>query len=218
MHRLAAAAGGGVCVRHQAQALFPGGGHGRHPVRAGAAVHRRQLSGGAGSRHAGGRGLIGVPPRIQPGGAHGVGRALWAGAIAVPGGRQCRLGPGALVRGIPGRHLWTALHRLVCRCGAAGDHHPVQCRHLVQASRPHAHQASPWRAPFPPVEEQDRLVPGRAAGDGVFQVRLPDQHRQLLHLLPDPQFRPVGAGRADSPVLLPGLGGGGHVAGRAAGR
>lgn len=48
---------------------------------------------------AGGHGLVGVPSGIVAGGAHGLGRAPWAGAVAVPGGRQRRLGAGAAAGG-----------------------------------------------------------------------------------------------------------------------
>ena len=81
-------------------------------------------------------------PEIQPRGAHGIGRPLWLGAVGVPGRRQYRPGDQPADRGLAGGDLWPAFHRLVCRAGAARHRHPVQCRHLVQASRPGAHQAA----------------------------------------------------------------------------
>ena len=140
VHRLAAAAGGGLCRRHPAHALFAGARHGLDPGGAGAAVGGAQLSGGAGRRHADRAGLVGVPSRIQPRGAHGVGRAPRPGAIAVPGGRQYRLGAGAAGGGVRGGAYGQRGVAWYAACALLAIVILFAGRHLVQASRPGAHQ------------------------------------------------------------------------------
>ena len=140
-HRLAAAAGGGIFRRHQAHALFAGAGHGRRPCSAcwcwrwrrsypvllvaamlvglGSAVFHPESSRVA---------------RMASGGRYGLAQSVFQ----VGGNTGQAISPltAALLVATYGQRsiAWYA------GPGAAGHRGPVQCRHLVQASRPGAHQ------------------------------------------------------------------------------
>ena len=151
-------------------------------------------------------------PEASRRGAHGLRRPLWPGAIGVPGRRQYRPGDQPADRRGAGGDLRPALHRLVCGPGAVRHPGAVPDRHLVQASWPAAHQKPPSRQASGAVAQHGDEVAGGPAGPGLLQVRLYVVHRQLLHILPDAQFRPVGAECPGASVLLPGRGGCRHPA------
>ena len=132
-------------------------------------------------------------------------------AVALPGGRQHRLGARAAAcrvrRGAPrpAERRWFSLRRssamiVLSRVGA-----------LVQARTGGAPPGPGARTPA--ARPAPRQGGGRAhdpAGPGVHQVRLSREHQQLLHLLPDREVRPLGAERAAAPLRVPRGGGRGH--------
>ena len=92
--------------------------------------------------------LGGVSPRSVARGAHGLGRAAWARAIAVPGRRQCRLGLGADPRGVDRDSQGPGQRCLVLVRGVAGDDRTVPRRQLVSArAQPARRAALPGKAP-----------------------------------------------------------------------
>ena len=60
-----------------------------------------------------GSGLVGLPPRVVPGGPDGLGRPARLRPVAVPGRRQRRIGPRPAARGVHRRAARAVEHRLV---------------------------------------------------------------------------------------------------------
>src|SRR3569833_1003115 len=217
-HRLAAAAVGGLLRRLEAHALFAGAGHGRDLVRSSGSVSGAQLSGAAGGGDDGGPGFGGLSSRGISRSAHGLRWPLRSGAIGVPGRRQYRPGNQSVNCCRIGGDLRPALDRLVCGPGAVRHSGAVSDRHLVQAPWSAAHQRSSPCQASGAVAQQGDEVSGGPAGSDLLLVRLSVVHRQLLHILPDAQFWPVGAECPGASVLFPGCGRCGHTAWWAAGR
>jgi len=118
---LGAAAGGRALCRPSAATLFARDRHGCHLYRLAAAGERRQLPdaglcGGIGRRR-----LRSLPSGGLAGGADGLGRPPWLGAVAVPGRRQCRIVARAGARSLYRDPTRSVVHRLVLGRGLAGD-------------------------------------------------------------------------------------------------
>jgi hypothetical protein len=111
--RLAAATLDRLPHRPVSQAVAAAGGHGLHAGRHPDAGVCRQLPGDPAGGSPGGRRLIDLPPGNLARRAPGLRRALWPGAIDLPGRRQHRQRAGAVARGGDHHSLWPGQHRLV---------------------------------------------------------------------------------------------------------
>src|SRR5712671_4453494 len=188
---IAAATGGRAVRRSPPAALFTRHWDGCDARRTYTARERRQLLDARAGGGTGRGGLRGLSPGSLAGGADGIGRTPWLGAIAVPGRRQYRFVAradfGCLYRDSEG----PIEHRLVFPGGAAGDDRAVRRRELVQERARWA--AALWRKTLGRaallVAAEDRLVGGDPDGVSLFQILLYVEPQQLLHFLPDQQVR-----------------------------
>src|SRR5712671_2949458 len=165
---IAAATGGRAVRRSPPAALLACRRDGCDARRTHTARERRQLFDARAGGGAGRGGLRGLSPGSLAGGADGIGRTPWLGAIAVPGRRQCRFVAradfGCLYRDSEG----PIEHRLVFPGGTVGDDRAVRRRELVPER---ARCAGALRretlgraAAF--VATEDRLVGGDLDGAG----------------------------------------------------
>ena len=131
----------------------------------------------------------GVPSRGVARRPGGVGRPARLRPEPVPGWRQFRPVDRAAARGLHRRAVRAALgaglHRfalaaVVILTGVSRWYAAVRARPRKAATRP-------ARDPGHPRKVVVRTL--RADRDAVLEGALPRQHRQLLHLLPDPDFR-----------------------------
>ena len=166
------------------------------------AGRRTELSGAADRRHDDRAGFGRVSSRIQPRGAHGLGRALRSGAIGVPGRRQHRLGDRPADCG---RCWWRPMASAPSsgmrgwRCSASSSFSmsaPGTSITGCSASRA-IRRARDSGLPRGKIV----TVAGHPADADLFQILLSRQHQQLLHLLPDPHVPRVGAERPGASVL-----------------
>ena len=188
--RVDAATGGRHGDGQAATALLLAGGHVLQPGRLAAAVRGVQLRRDPVRRGAGRDRLVSVPSRVVARGADGLWRALWFCAVAVPGGRQYRIGDRAATGGLHRGAARTRQHCLVLGRGLAGDGAADACRILVQSTPRDGRTA---RTPgggagrgllgFAARNCRDRFQ--HPAGAAVLQERLYLQPELLLYVLPD---------------------------------
>ena len=107
-----------------------------------------------------------------------------------------RIGNGSLSRGVHRDPRGQSSLRVVFVGGAAGHHDPDQCGRVVKRHRPGEGESTVRRMPdyHPscPAANGDHVDPG-ADRVHFFEVLLPGEPHQLLHVLPDgqvPRVRP----------------------------
>ena len=174
-------------------------------ARAPAALGGPQLSRAAPLRGVRRARLGGLPSGVLARGPHGLGRAARARAVAVPGRGEHRVGDrsagGRVHRAAP-----RAVERRVVLSVAA----LLAIAVLFRVGRWYLRQrADGGLVPDSRGADSPRLSaqgPPRAGGPDhadLLQVHLPGEHHQLLHVLPDPQVRRVGAERPAPSLRLP---------------
>ena len=187
----------GLYTDRHPEAVLPRGRHGLHACRPAAARRRRTLRHRPGCGGARRRRIGGVPSRVVPHCQPGLRRPPWIRAVAVPDRRQRGLVARTAARGIHRAAAGPARGRVVLDCCAHGDcgalarrclvRPPVaRCRRDGDVGR-YAHAAD--------AEAGRPACTGRAAGAHVLQVHLSGQPDELLHVLPDPSVRRLGAER-----------------------
>ena len=160
---------------------------------------------GGADRH----GLLGVPSRGLARGAHGGGRPLRPGAVAVPGRRQSRLGLGPAAGGVHRRAARPAKPAVFLRRGADRHGRAVPGRQLVPRAPPATAKPAARKGAAGASASGHGLSKGRVVfavtilivllfSKNVYQASLGSYYTFYLMTI-----RPVGAGRAVLPVRLP---------------
>lgn len=197
VHGLAAPASGGARRRQKAHALFARHGHGFHADRASGALGCAQLRDDHRVRRFRGPWILGVPSGILARCAHGSRRPSRARPIDFPARRQYRLGARTVHRGFHRARLGPEEHRLVFVGCVRGDRYPVERRPVVPLARACAH---PRRAKIPfggfVIARESAPHDRHPARADLFEIRVSHEHRQLLHLLSDPEIPSLGARRS----------------------
>ena len=213
VHGLHAATRGRPLHRPPPATVFPDGRHRPHPDRPPADVPSLDVSRDPARRHVDRDGLVDLPSRSLPRGAHGGRRTLWARPVPVPGRRERRLGLRPLARRIRRRPARAVEHCVVLGCGADRDRRAAAGRWLVRAQPPARatgpahpgrrrgvrHGATPEHAAAP----EGHPGRGHPRGPALLQERLQRQPRLVLHLLSDRQVPPAGPDGAVLSVRLP---------------
>ena len=132
--------------------------------------------------------------RMASGGRHGFAQSL------LPGRRQRGFGDGTAAGRLRRPAPRPGQHRLVRPHGPRGHRHPGACRRLVPASLALATPPRSRRCRARCPGRHRAALAGHPCRPGLFEERLPGQPHQLLHVLPDPQIRRLGAKRAAAPV------------------
>ena len=108
----------GLYTDRQPTTVFPDGRHRPHPGRPPVDVPSLDVSRDPARRHVDRDGLVDLPSRSLPCGAHGGRRTLWARPVPVPGRREHWLGLRPIARRVCRRPARAVEHCVVLGCGA----------------------------------------------------------------------------------------------------